>query len=166
MPRPAAAVTVVFHFRCDIKSDVNMPLFSIRLYINVTYLVTANTFDSLHKKLTSVALLLVNVRLSLQEVRGPDLKRPMRSDYSWATSYQAHQSLTVRYLYARTHKSLLSRVNVYLSRVTFVCIRRLMKNWAIVLIQTVKRKYIWTSDRCCRTTKRDASYSNVILREF
>ena len=80
MPRPAAAAVVVFHFRCDIKSDVNMPLFSIRSYINVTYSVTANTFDSLHNKLTAVALLLVNIRLSLQEVGGPGLKGPMRSD--------------------------------------------------------------------------------------
>ena len=109
MSRPAAVAVVIFHFRCDITIDVNMPLFSIRSYINVTYSVTANTFDSLHKKLTSVALLLVNVRLLLQEVRGPDLKGPMRSDYSWATSYltePAHQSLTVRYPYARTNTAL------------------------------------------------------------
>ena len=49
MSRPAAVAVVIFHFRCDIISDVNMPLFSIRSYINVTYSVTANTFDSLHK---------------------------------------------------------------------------------------------------------------------
>ena len=71
---------VVFHFRCDIKSDVNMPLFSIRLYINITYSVTANMVVSLRTKLTAVSLLLVRVRLALQDVGVPDLKGPMRSD--------------------------------------------------------------------------------------
>ena len=75
MPRLAAVAAVVFHFRCDIKSDVNMPLFSIRSYINITYSVTANMFESLRNKLTAVSLLLVRVRLSLQDVGGPGLKR-------------------------------------------------------------------------------------------
>ena len=71
MPRPAAAATVVFHFRCDIKNDVNIPLFSIRSYINITYSVTANMVESLRNKHTAVSLLLVNIRLALQDVGVP-----------------------------------------------------------------------------------------------
>ena len=57
-----------------------MPLFSIRSYINITYSVTANMVVSLRTKLTAVSLLLVRVRLALQDVGVPGLKGPMRSD--------------------------------------------------------------------------------------